>query len=96
MPHLAFEKQSAQDLDFAGLLTKVVRHHSEAILRVFRWELCEGKLRNVFSNPEDVLMFTDGSRLQKPIHIPCLTIINRRIPRTANNSMCRRGRGRHH
>ncbi|KAF8590904.1 MED14-domain-containing protein [Ramaria rubella] len=47
-------------LDFEGLITKIVRLHSDAILKVFRRQLCDGPYRNVFANPDEVVMSTDG------------------------------------
>lgn len=52
--------QSANDLDFQSLLAHAIRLHSEAILRVFRKQLCEGPFRNIFAT-EDVVLSMDGN-----------------------------------
>ncbi|KAF8532543.1 mediator complex subunit MED14-domain-containing protein [Gautieria morchelliformis] len=51
---------SSSDLDFQGLLTKAVRVHSQAILKVFSRQLCEGPYRSVFPNSDEVVMSMDG------------------------------------
>ncbi|KIJ40950.1 hypothetical protein M422DRAFT_32064 [Sphaerobolus stellatus SS14] len=49
----------SNNLDFQGLLTHAIRRHSEAVLNVFRKQLCEGQNKGVFAS-EDVVVCTDG------------------------------------
>lgn len=54
-------RQAAGDLNFEGLLSKAVKCHSTALLKVFRRQLCEGPYRSVFANSEEVVMAMDGT-----------------------------------
>ncbi|EMD37772.1 hypothetical protein CERSUDRAFT_73593 [Gelatoporia subvermispora B] len=53
---------NSEDLDLEALLRKVITKHTEAILKVFKFQLQHGPSRNVFSDPGEVeLISEDGS-----------------------------------
>jgi hypothetical protein len=57
-----FNFQDSDDLDFEGLLRRVLDHHANAILRAFQTQLQRSPMRSSVpsSNPGEVILVREG------------------------------------
>lgn len=63
--------QDADNLDFEGLLTKVLDKHAKAILSAFKFQLQHGITRSVFSAPGVVSLVSEGTYFSSFLYQNC-------------------------